>query len=159
MNIFILDLDLEKCAHYHCNKHVVKMVLEYAQILSTVCRKNGMDEGYKITHANHPCVLWAGECMENWFLVKYLALEVNSEYKKRYGRDHNSSFVIKSLEPPVLPILGHITEPAQAMPIDVKNIDVVKAYRNYYIKYKSHIAQWYLREEPWWYNNEGVLFK
>ena len=159
MNIFILDEDLEKCARYHCNKHVVKMVLEYAQILSTVCRKNGMDEGYKATHKNHPCVIWAEQCLDNWFYVKYLALEVNKEYKFRYGRDHASSFVIKDLVPPVLPIIGHLTEPPQAMPDDVKDVSYVKAYRNYYIKYKNHMVDWYPREEPWWYNSEGILLR
>ena len=159
LNIFILDSDIEKCAYYHCNKHVVKMVLEYAQILSTVCRKNGMDEGYKMTHSNHPCVVWAGQCLDNWFYVKYLALEVNKEYKYRYGRDHASSFVIKDLVPPVLPIFGYVTSPVQAMPDDVKHPNHILAYRNYYIKYKYNIAEWYPREIPWWYNSDGILFK
>ena len=33
MNIFFLDWDTEKCAKYHCDKHVVKMILETAQLL------------------------------------------------------------------------------------------------------------------------------
>jgi hypothetical protein len=28
MNIFFLDFDTNKCAKYHCDKHVVKMILE-----------------------------------------------------------------------------------------------------------------------------------
>jgi hypothetical protein len=61
MNIFLLDSNIKKCAQYHCDKHVVKMILESAQILSTVLRLNGVDQGYKTTHANHPCTLWAGK--------------------------------------------------------------------------------------------------
>lgn len=38
MNIFILSKDPKKCAQYHCNTHVVKMILEHAQMLSTVYR-------------------------------------------------------------------------------------------------------------------------
>jgi len=35
MNIFVLDLDIDTCAKYHVDKHVVKMPLEAAQMLST----------------------------------------------------------------------------------------------------------------------------
>jgi len=35
MNLFYLDKDLDKCAEYHVDKHVVKMILEAAQIICT----------------------------------------------------------------------------------------------------------------------------
>jgi len=35
MNLFYLDEDLEKCAQYHVDKHVSKMILEAAQIICT----------------------------------------------------------------------------------------------------------------------------
>jgi hypothetical protein len=35
MNLFYLDEDLDKCAEYHVDKHVVKMILEAAQLLCT----------------------------------------------------------------------------------------------------------------------------
>jgi len=35
MNLFLLDDDLDKCAEYHVDKHIVKMPLEAAQILCT----------------------------------------------------------------------------------------------------------------------------
>ena len=38
MNIFYLDRDVKTCATYHNDKHVVKMILEYAQLLSTAHR-------------------------------------------------------------------------------------------------------------------------
>ena len=52
MNIFVLDEKVEKCAEYHCDKHVIKMILESAQMLSAVVRLNGHDVGYKLTHKN-----------------------------------------------------------------------------------------------------------
>ena len=58
MNIFLLDYNLDICASYHNDKHVVKMILEYAQLLSTCNRFIGMNEGYKMTHFNHPCAVW-----------------------------------------------------------------------------------------------------
>ena len=60
MNIFVLDQNIEKCAKYHCDKHVIKMILESAQMLSSVVRIQGFDIGYKLTHKNHPCSIWAG---------------------------------------------------------------------------------------------------
>ena len=38
MNIFYLDQDPRLCASYHCDKHVVKMIVEYAQLLCTTHR-------------------------------------------------------------------------------------------------------------------------
>ena len=60
MNIFILDNDSQKCVEYHCDKHVVKMILEYCQLLSTACHVHGIavDGIYKKTHDNHPCAKW-----------------------------------------------------------------------------------------------------
>lgn len=45
MNIFYLDPNPTKCARYHADKHCVKMVLEYAQLLSTAHRVlDGVEE-------------------------------------------------------------------------------------------------------------------
>ena len=38
MNIFYLDEDPVTCARMHVDKHVVKMIVEYAQLLSTAHR-------------------------------------------------------------------------------------------------------------------------
>jgi hypothetical protein len=72
MNIFILDEIPEKCARYHCDAHVIKMILESAQMLSTTVRLSGIDRGYKITHQNHPCTLWTGESLSNWQWLREL---------------------------------------------------------------------------------------
>lgn len=158
MNIFVLDYDLKNCVEYYCNSHVVKMVLEYTQILSSVNRINGLDEGYKITHLNHPCVKWASECLDNWIYVRDLCEALNNEFKFRYGKSHKSWSVAKSLSLPPLPKFGFITEQPQAMPNDVKGKDVVVAYRNYYIKYKKHLGVWFPRDIPWWFNKDGKLY-
>ena len=54
MNIFILDNNIEKCARYHCDQHVVKMILESVQILCTALNKKGMQTPYRSTHVKHP---------------------------------------------------------------------------------------------------------
>lgn len=38
MNLFYLSVDPEEAARFHCDKHVVKMIVEYAQLLSTCHR-------------------------------------------------------------------------------------------------------------------------
>ena len=62
MNIFALDIDVQKAAEYHCDKHVVKMILESAQMISTVFDKYDEHQSYmlKPCFQNHPCTLWAG---------------------------------------------------------------------------------------------------
>ena len=83
MNIFVLDKDIKKCAQYHCDRHVIKMILESSQMLSTACRMNGVHDGYKATHISHPCSIWVRESLDNWFWLRDLVTELNEEYKYR----------------------------------------------------------------------------
>jgi aspartate oxidase len=85
MNIFVLHKDTRKAAQMHCDKHVVKMILESAQMLSTAVRMNGIDAGYKLTHRNHPCNIWVRESLSNWQWLKSLACELNTEWQFRYN--------------------------------------------------------------------------
>lgn len=97
MNIFFLDSNPQTSARYHCDKHVVKMVLEYAQILCTSTRALFSDEPshleqvpYKSTHAKHPSVLWASENLNNFKYLTMLFAHLAAEYKYRYGKYHAS---------------------------------------------------------------------
>lgn len=54
MNIFVLSTNPVECASFHNDKHVVKMIVEYAQLLSSVHRVYGYDVGYKLTHKTIP---------------------------------------------------------------------------------------------------------
>lgn len=153
MNIFLLDKDIKKCARYHCDKHVIKMLLEYAQILCTVCNQHGSKTPYKSTHQHHPCVKWAGASRQNWLWLRRLVLALNREYRYRYARkqDHAAAAVVKQLTVPDLPRHG-LTAFPQAMPKQLRNSqDPVMAYRNYYCQMKSSIATWKKRRRPkWW---------
>ena len=60
LNIFVLDRDIPTCARYHADQHVVKMILESAQMLCTVINLSGGRSPYKSTHPQHPCTLWQG---------------------------------------------------------------------------------------------------
>lgn len=151
MNIFILDKDHAKNAEYHNDKHVVKMILEYAQLLSGAVRISGIDSGYKLTHQNHPCAIWARESLSNWMWLKSLSKALNQEYKFRYSKqiNHKSYDKIESLPIPNIKDIG-LTEFRLAMPNDVKVSDAVLSYRNYYRNYKQHIATWKNRNRPEW---------
>ena len=155
MNIFVLDKEVEKCAEYHCDKHVIKMILESAQMLSAVVRLNGHDIGYKLTHKNHPCTIWARESLSNYNWLVRLTRLLNYEYRYRYDKDvnHKSYDLVKTLPIPDLPDIG-LTPFAQAMPDQYKNKNAVKAYRDYYINEKSSFLTWTKRKKPKWINND-----
>ena len=161
MNIFYLDSTPELCARYHCDKHVIKMILETAQILSTVINGKLGEQPllYKSTHKHHPCVLWAGETQANFNWLLQLLYELNAEYKYRWNRrsDHNSFIVIQhyiETNGGAIPLISdnwHLTFPALAMPkfCKVEN-NAVASYRNYYNLEKKHIHKWTNREIPEW---------
>lgn len=162
MNIFVLDYNPKKCAEYHVNSHVVKMVLETAQLLCGVHHTTDSqytDIPYKLSHKNHPCSIWARECIENYVWLCDLGLELCKEYTYRYGKRHKSQDVIEwcLMNTPNLPDNGNITQFALAMPDEYKVSDVIESYRNYYIGAKSDFAKWKNRETPEWFKTENNL--
>lgn len=147
MNIFVLDTDPSSAARLHLDKHIVKMPLETAQMLSTV---NG-GTPYRITHKNHPCTIWAGKNKANYRWLVNLGLELCKEYTYRYGKVHKCQAVIEQLQSPPKSVPdGEMSAFAQAMPDECKADDAVTAYRNYYLKHKMHIANWTKRDVPEW---------
>ena len=155
MNIFVLDEDVKKCAEYHNDKHVVKMILETAQILCGVHHMtNGSTEDvpYRLSHKNHPCSIWARENMSNYLWLCELGLELCKEYTHRYEKRHKSQDVIEwcLINKPNLPE-NSFTEPPKAMPDEYKVDDVVQSYRNYYIGEKASFSKWKKRNTPSWF--------
>lgn len=150
MNIFVLDYDTRKCAEYHVNKHVVKMITESAQLLSTAVRVSGIDAGYKITHLNHPCSIWCRESLSNWRWLKQLTDSLCEEYCFRYDRfSHKAHDMATSLPEPKIPDLG-LTKFALAMPEQYQTDCAIESYRNYYRFDKYHLHEWGKREKPDW---------
>ena len=176
MNIFYLDHDVTKCAEMHNDKHVVKMILEYAQLLSTAHRVldgvelNGLTASgrkrkfwtlgdsrdytlYKATHINHPSAIWCRKGIVQYRWLHNLLIELCKEYTYRYGKIHACTKLEKSLValPNNIP-QGHFTEPTPAMPDDCKvSGDSIASYKNYYIMNKTHLANWKKRTVPEWY--------
>ena len=143
MNIFYLHKDPEKAARYQYNKHVVKMILESAQMLCTAHHHYGNDTvPYKKAHYNHPSTIWVREDAYNYMWLYDHMIELGKEYEKRYGKKHLS--ITKcwwplSKRPPGIPEKG-MTKMPQCMPDEYKDDCSIQAYWNYYINDKKNIA-------------------
>lgn len=180
MNIFYLHEDPKTCAEMHVDKHVVKMILEYSQLLSTAHRlldgkpylgktANGrnikrwlLEEPresllYKASHINHPSAVWTRKNQQNYIWLTELLVELCKEYTHRYGKVHSSerSGLVQFLydnEPKNLPI-GPFTEPTPAMPDEYKvSNDSLTSYHNYYNGAKQRMFSWKNRSVPTFIN-------
>lgn len=87
MNLFFLALSVSTCAEMYCNKHVSKMIVELAQMLSTAHRVAGGDHPmlYRKTHVNHPMAIWVRTCRANYVYTVNLGMALCEEYYDRYG--------------------------------------------------------------------------
>mgnify|MGYP001259213934 CR=1 FL=1 len=150
MNIFYLDRNIKKCAEYHCDKHVVKMILEYTQLLCSALWMNGIEAPYKLTHKNHPCAKWVRNSSKNYDYLIKLLLNLHQQYFKRYNKIHKSFFYFEFLDifRPKLKNKNFI-DPPQCMPKEYKNKDTVLAYRNYYLGDKMRFAKWKNKKPNW----------
>jgi len=145
MNIFVLHTEPGTAARLHCDKHVIKMILESAQMLSSAIAKYGGTPRYKPTHVGHPCTRWAGETRDNFDWLVELALALACEYEHRYSprREHRSVAVIRDAHAQRLLVpAGSLTPFAQAMPDKYKHADAVTAYRRFYAAEKARFATW-----------------
>ena len=148
MNLFYLDCDIDQSVRYHCDKHVVKMCLETAQLLCTALRSYQLFALYKATQANHPTTRWTGDSLRHYEWLTLFGLALCKEYTWRYCKEHASESVIRSLpKAPAFPDEGW-REPPQAMPDEFKGPDCVAAYRKFYTVKKRPFATWTKRPVP-----------
>jgi hypothetical protein len=177
MNIFYLDRNPKLCAQAHVDKHCVKMILEYAQLLSTAHRvldgiqsiglsKTGRKQTryvlpdqresilYSATHINHPSAIWCRQSYRNYMWLAELLEELCGEYTYRYGKTHKveSSGLMQTLKnyfPGNIPSNKDFTEPTPAMPDEYKvSGDSIQSYINYYLGDKQRMFSWKKRETP-----------
>lgn len=157
MNLFYLHPDPQHAARMHCDAHVVKMILETAQMLCTAHHIHGTAQPcmYKATHRNHPSTQWVAETGAQyrwaWRLMFYLTHEHMWRYNHRIP--HKSYRVLRDVLPiPPRPIMwdAEFRPPPQCMPCTYKGDDTVEAYRRYYIGEKSSFLRYTRREKPEW---------
>lgn len=181
MNIFYLSPNPKQAAEFHLDKHVVKMILESAQLLCTAHRvldgtqtkqskltRSGKLRDvkryvlsnkffdttmYNATHINHPCAIWCRDSINNYMWLYDLFVALCDEYTHRYGKKHKTDHLLRDLlkTPPVSISHTPFTPPAQAMPDVYKHADPVIAYRNYYVGAKAGFAKWTSRSIPEWF--------
>lgn len=157
MNIFFLHWNPRIAAQYHCDKHVVKMIIETAQLLYSVHWTLNSPlpvNAYKLAHKNHPCSIWVRQSLTNYFWLCTLGWWLCKEYQYRYGehKTHKTEEHILWLihNAPELPNIG-MTFPALAMPEQYKTDNPIRAYRKFYIgsKLKERgIVKYTWREPP-----------
>jgi len=158
MNIFYTHRLPHKCAQEHCDKHVVKMILEYAQLLSTAHHViDGIyarPDIYAKTHTNHPSAVWVRQSVEHYGYVRDLMMALGDEYFHRYGKVHKT---IREVAPALmLPPYGMAmndgwTQPPQCMPDEYKSQITEVSYQRYIRYEKGHFAKWTNREAPSWF--------
>ena len=109
MNLFPLARKTREAARFHCNRHVVKMALEYCQLLSTA--KSVADNGgkpldpailgvsktYRPTHVNHSCVVAVRRSRSAFEFLGRLAIATCERYTEIYGKTHASEGLIRAI--------------------------------------------------------------
>lgn len=169
MNIFYTNNEPKQCAIDHMDKHVCKMMTEYAQLLCTAHRvldgKQFIDDSsgrkikrwkldnpifdtalHKATHINHPSAVWCRQSKENYLWLVSLMEALCKEYTYRYGKIYKGERegLLELLKTPPNNLKStRFTEPTPAMPDECKVPgDSIMSYRNYYISNKQRMASW-----------------
>ena len=149
MNIFYLNSDPVKAAQIQYDKHVVKMILESAQMLCTAHHHYAglnypmVKVPYKKAHYNHPSTIWCRQNAEQYMWLYDHMIALGKEYTKRYNKTHLTITKCKKpLKQLPLGIPDSIfTEPPQCMPEEYKvKGDSLSAYWNYYEQEKYTVA-------------------
>lgn len=144
MNIFYLHSCPDTAARLQYNKHVVKMILETAQLLCTAHRELGNDNvPYKSTHRNHPSAIWARQDAFNYVWLYKHMIGLGDEYRRRYNRDHLTILKCKDVlkNPPPKLKYNQFVEPPQCMPDEYKvQGNAIHGYWRYYVCGKREIA-------------------
>ena len=172
MNIFVLDECPIQSAQMQCDKHIVKMPLETAQMLCSVWHRHGQGDKvpYREVHKKHPCTLWTGDSLLNYDWLVQHGMELCFEYTRRYNKIHKCQQVIMDLRETDWGTLQYQdmekTPHPQCMPDEYKSTELrihsntVRAYRRYYVNDKKDIAKWEKgRPMPDWYDVGNDYYK
>lgn len=155
MNIFYVEANAALAARSLCDKHVVKMILESAQLLSSAHEKPIVSAPRSVY--NHPCAKWVrlSHVHYRWLLLHMK--ELLNEYTFRYGKAHAYEKYVS-----VLADTREInfsqkfwTDPPLAMPVEYHSDTAVDSYRHYYRVGKRHLHSWTKRGAPTWLNQDS----
>ena len=153
MNIFYISTDPVRAAVWQCDKHVVKMILESAQMLCTAHHEYGNhDVPYKVAHRNHPSTIWARSGLKQYIWLYRHFKALSDEYTQRYGRVHlawEKCHMVLMFAPMGIPDIEW-TDPPQCMPDECKRDTSLAGYTEYYFNYKPLVInmRWPSHRQP-----------
>ena len=162
MNRFLINYSPELCARDMCDKHVVKMPLEEAQMLCTTVRLHAPEYAeeaglYRAVHQKHPCTIWAGQTRANYLYSLDMFREMCREYTHRYGKVHASWRLYDALVDAAQYVPdGNITPHPECFSehTDLKSGRPwpIQSYRKFYMtKQKRFKMVWTKRDMPEWF--------
>lgn len=179
MNIFYLHPDPHRAARWHCDRHVVKMLLETVQLLYTAHwvlsaasgdggsqpdfstapapKSRPQERGYmSISNKKHPSAIWTRESLAHYKWLASLGLALATEYRHRFhDKEHSceAHAVWLYFHPPATLKDNGWRDPPKAMP-DVHKVsgDAVRCYRHYYVYSKGArgLLTYTARRKPHW---------
>ena len=154
MNVFYTNDCPIQSANEHVRVHQVKMIVEYAQLLSSAHHEldgaNAIEGIYKKTHVNHPSAVWVRKSSQHYSWVWRCAMRLCESYTACTGKTHKTQAVLEMLcvTPDTLPD-NDFTRPPVAAPDEFKALavfgDVCKAYQEYLC---SKFEEWQSRAKP-----------
>ena len=184
MNIFYVNSDPEVAARSMVDRHVVKMILETAQLLSTAHRVIDGEEYvgqsqsgrkakrwrlsgnadaimYAATHINHPSAVWVRENSANYNWLYDHLLALGREYTYRYGRTHLTIDKLKDIlkdAPENIEQSNVMTKMPSCMDKQyIVSLDPIINYRNYYNYGKTDLLRWSNRPPPKWIDGTIIV--
>ena len=184
MNIFYVNSDPEVAARSMVDRHVVKMILETAQLLSTAHRVIDGEEYvgqsqsgrkakrwrlsgnadaimYAATHINHPSAVWVRENSANYNWLYDHLLALGREYTHRYGRTHLTIHKLKDIledAPENIEQSNVMTKMPSCMDKQyIVSLDPIINYRNYYNYGKTDLLRWSNRPPPQWIDGTVIM--
>lgn len=179
MNIFVLDNDPGRAARDHCDKHVVKMILESGQMLCAAhwlgwqrmlkvdanLKREALLERlkseidprllppWKMTHVSHPCTQWTQRAWGNYMWHSRLGLALCEEYTRRYGKEHKSLEVHRWLNRHIPPTFeGRVDDPVGITPFAIAMPDDCKVPGDAVQSYRNYYNKHKVRIAKWKYS-------
>ena len=169
MNIFATSPNPKLCAQVLDDRRLVKMVLETAQLISTAWYEvMGVHLGYRPTHVNHPCAIWARESFDNLNWLVHHGEHLLQEYTRRYEKKHSSSAIIECAADRMPELFKAQRIPTPRTPfancarnaelgLDFTSLPVHEAYQAYLVEKWKHDglnARWTRRSPPAWWRSK-----
>ena len=169
VNLFYLDKDPKKCAKYYCDKHVSKIAIEIAQILSQVHHNIGTKtppyKPCKVVGKTLKPYLWAMESKDNYLYCCNLAKELLKEYKFRYNKKEHKC------DKPINWLLNNIPDKIIKKKLTkfklTENVAIYEKYFNnpvvasryIYVDFKCKNDKWTKRGKPKWFDTYEMKSK